>query len=181
MPVSLIARSLSIVGLISMAILLCFLEVISAANVLMQQWLWCGPRIEVRLPIQPALQYRLYCFVRAGLELQGSGTGRFQPLSISVSQPDQAQTGSVALLRIPARFHNSVGDSLGSRPRCGSPVEYSRRRPAQIPLMRFRAVFPHRGSRSRLIASRMAGYSNPSVKHFHSCRTVSKLDLLPDQ
>jgi hypothetical protein len=86
-----------------MAYLLCRAEVIRAPNVVMHERFEWLSNFAVHASVKATFEDRLHLLVGTGLELQRTCAGGLKPLlSVSISEPDQAETRTITLLRMPA-------------------------------------------------------------------------------
>ena len=104
---------------------------------------------------------------------------------VVLPQPDDAQTGAVALLGIGAGCHDFLYQPGGGSPCFACPLDDARQAPPGIFTVLWRHVFFERGMSAADIGTGMGGYPLSPVKDFHSGgsdgppRCGSRYSLLP--
>src|SRR5215471_17436039 len=180
-PCSFRVCSFSIIGCCSMA-LSSLLEVLAATNVVVG---WSRrQRTELRegLLVERVFQDRFHALEAAGIAFQGPQGGRFHTgRRVPVGEPDDAQTGAIAHLRMWFLRQNALDESSGVRSDLFRPVHYARRGPLQMGLMPLRPMLILRDGLIFPTATGMRCHALSLVEDLHGTRCRAHLDSLVNE
>src|ERR1700736_6798423 len=88
------------------------------------------------LSVEGSAQDRFQALIRTGLPFEGTPTGGFQPgVGVGLGQTQNAQTGTIAHLRMRLRFQDGADDLGRGFAHTLSPVNQSGGSPLQMSLM----------------------------------------------
>src|SRR5215469_5300989 len=180
-PCSLRACSFSIIGCCSIA-LSSLLEVLAATNVVVR-WRRRQRRERCeRLLVERVLQDRFHALEATGVTLQGASGGCFHAgCRVLIGEPDDAQTGPIAHLRMRLLRQNALDESSGVWSDLFRPVHHARGCPLQMGLMALRSMLILRDHLFSPTGAGMGGHALSLVEDLNRGRCRANFDPFVNQ
>ena len=120
--------------------------------------------------------------IGAGTDGDGAGTGGFQAdLAIALDQPEEAEAGAIALLRVRPVGEDGLDEGRGLGADGARPGREPGRRPLQVALMSFRHVGGVGGVATPAVTAHMGGAALAVMEDLDGARGEASVDMLVDE
>jgi hypothetical protein len=138
-----------------------------------------GFQIECGLPVERALQDRAQAGIGAGLQLQRTLTGRFEPLvGIGLGQAQDPEASAIAHLRMRLAGEDGTDDFGCGGAHGFAPVNQAGRRPLDVSLVALRHVLKNGRVAVGCRAAGMGSDTLAAMEYFDSGCGVTGIELL---
>src|SRR5712691_6030606 len=135
-----------------------------------------------RHAIETVLEHRLDVAIRPGADGDRPTAGGLDTVgAVLLREPQQAETGPIALLRVRPARENLLDERRGVRPHRGPPADQAGGTPLQMRAVRVGHVLGDRGEAAGMMTAAMHPDPRAALKYFEGRGRESKIDGLMNE